>query len=117
MHLNYAAIMQARVIAGRTHTALPTVAGMMKKRDQGIKEDEDDMGDIGAFVECDHDEVPASLPIVSDGFDRTFTFKAKTGSKSDIILLPVEDSSVIRLYMNMGSSQAKISATLLPAVS
>lgn len=61
--------------------------------------------------------MPASLPIVSDGFDRTYTFKAKAGAKSDIILLPVEDSSVIRLYMNMGHSKAKVSATLLPAKS
>lgn len=117
MHVDYAAIMRARAIAGLNHSAMPTIVGMMKDRDKAVEEDEDDIADPAAFMECTHDDVPASLPIVSDGFDRIYTFKAKAGSKSDIILLPVEDSSVIRLYMNMGSSQAKVSATLLPAVS
>ena len=30
------------------------------------------------------------------------------------MLLPVEDSSIIRLYMNMDSSSAKVTASLLP---
>jgi hypothetical protein len=52
MHLNFSEIVQARAIAGRTHNALPTIAGMIKKRDQGIKEDDDDLGDISSFFEC-----------------------------------------------------------------
>jgi hypothetical protein len=96
---------------------MPNVSSIIHKRDKGIEEDEDDIADAGAFTECAHDEVPGSLPIVSDGFDRTFTFKMKPGSKSDVILLAVEDASVIRLYMNMENSSAKVSAMLLPAVS
>ena len=52
MHVNYAAIMRARAIAGLNHSAMPTIMGMMKNRDKAVEEDEDDIVDPGTFMEC-----------------------------------------------------------------
>jgi len=62
--------------------------------------------------------VPQSLPEASDGFDKQFTFSAKSGKKYDIVNLPVEDKdTLVRVYLNTSStstSHSKITVYLLP---
>jgi hypothetical protein len=85
----------------------------MRARDVSLSETIRDLQDVRQFSGCTHDTMPQSLPVVSDGFDKQFTFRAKSGTKYDIIDLPVEETSLIRLFVHNFEPSTKVSVFLL----
>ena len=71
-----------------------------------------DLQEIIQYQSCAHDEVPAQYPNGSDGFGRQFTYKVKTGKKFDIVELPIEQPSLVRLYLHM-EDESRVSVFLL----
>jgi len=71
----------------------------------------ENLEDISNFAECNYEHVPKELALTDDGLDRQFVFRAKRGTKYDIIDLPVTEPSLIKLFIQ---SESKISVYLLP---
>ena len=43
---------------------------MAKERDSRLF---DELGDISSLASCQHDDLPSSLPIAEEGFDKSYT--------------------------------------------
>ena len=43
---------------------------MAKERDSRLF---DELGDVSSLASCQHDDLPSSLPIAEEGFDKSYT--------------------------------------------
>ena len=53
------------------------------------------------------------MPVGNDGFDRQFTFKVKSGTKFDIVEVPIMEASLMRVYLHLDDSVSRVSVFLL----
>jgi len=64
----------------------------------------DELGDVSLHASCDYDDLPASLPIIEAGFDRSFTLLAQE-KPADFLEIVVETASLLRVSIHAGNSK------------
>lgn len=106
----------SRTLAGGAMGLLALLAGDgLSKMAQQVELDSrllGELGDSSLLANCPYDDLPASLPKVETGFDRSFTLLAQE-KPADFLEIVVERESLLRVTIHSSNSMNQVSAYLL----
>jgi len=106
--------LESRDIQALLSSSIHGTTGLQRIRDRKKLDDQmmSEMGDLNNLGDCKHDDLPAGLPAIETGFDRSFVLLAQE-KPSDFLDLVIERESLLRVSIHTHNEKNQISAYLL----